>query len=835
MHDYTLIKALLISLILTAASLSPTAAADRTHLLALEDARHLLSRTGFGAAPDEVAHLIGKSRSEAVDYIAAGLTSTPVSPLPAWISGETPQHYRFGVMSSTDKQKFRQARLSEIQSLRQWWVQEMITTKNPQAERLLLFWHNHFATGYSNITHQSISIARQHLMLREHAAGNFRDLLKNIIRDPAMLNYLDNNNSKKQSPNENLARELMELFSLGEGNYTEADIKNAARALTGYSFSETYDMRYVFKPWMHDKREKTIFGETGKFNGDDLIELILKQPASARFITAKLWRELIGDIEETDNTLEMHAAAFRNSGYDIKTLYKSLLNSDQFWEQQNRNSIVKSPATLIIGTIRSTGILPTDWQAIPLRLQQMGQHLFDPPNVAGWPDGEAWITPGKLLTRLNWLEQIGTEDAMMQQSDASMSGMTMTSTDMASESMTMQSSSPMSMSSSQPPLTLRMASEDFDEPVEYRVRALGINNAAWDSGILQLHGGYDTKRMGRAEKANLPWQSVNFPVPFAAEEITAIEISFINDGTTPDGADRNLFVTRAVMGDRVWLSSDGVQTGKCPRKNQQGSLYCTGTLRLEKSSNLVKPTDIRTSKDTLRTSSVTLHFAQLPDRLPQAELVYVLSDVEFDGRFWNTLKVRYLHNKNGQTIRMSTTDCWPECVQEWPACSWVNEYSKNTISLELNQNEQHCMYSGLQPSDKKLIRALWSILDELYEVGTNSPKQQKEIMARNYKLWGKKVENLKGKIKSSHFNDNSINFEVIAKPIIDATLGDQIITPIPAGLTGEQRSEGFNALKQHQSELTVGNFLLNDNSIGDYDGSSVTLKEAITDLSYQLH
>ena len=225
-----------------------------------------------------------------------------------------------------------------------------------------------------------------------------------MIRDPAMLSYLNNNASRKPNPNENLARELMELFTLGEGKYTEQDVKNAARALTGYSYSSIYDQRYVFKRQNHDTEEKTIFGKTGRLNGDDLVDLILTQPAAGSFIAAKFWRMLIGEIDSAEVKLAHHAFVFRQSDFDIKTLYRSILDSEDFWHEDNRTTLVKSPASLTIGTIRSTGKLPLNWENLAQDLGEMGQSLFERPNVAGWRGGMAWITPARLLSRKKWLK-----------------------------------------------------------------------------------------------------------------------------------------------------------------------------------------------------------------------------------------------------------------------------------------------------------------------------------------------------------------------------------------------------------------------------------------------
>jgi len=577
-------NAILIMLLLLSPVLAPIGNANANDTLSLSDTRHLITRTGLGASPAELNQFIGLTRTAAVNRILAGLTSQPSSAPPAWIDNPAPHHYRFGTMSSQDKQKFRRARMGEMQSLRRWWVQEMISTPSPQTERLILFWHNHFATSYSALNNQVVSIARQHMMLRKHSAGNFREFLKSVIRDPAMLNYLDNNNSKKQNPNENLAREILELFTLGEGSYTESDIKNAARALTGYSYVENYDMRFVFKQWLHDTDKKEIFGRSGNFNGDDLIDLILEQPAAARFIAAKLWRILVGDIDKTNDKLTVHANAFRSSDYEIKTLYRSILLSDDFWHPDNRAAIVQSPVSLSIGAIRTTGILPSDWQTLPSRLAQMGQYLFEPPNVAGWPGGASWIAPGRLLARLEWLEQLGTKKASSQNNSMSNMAAMMNPQDQSSTMMA-SAGSMMNTAMEDQQLAIRMAAEEFDEHVRYLVKVYGVSGDIWESGERELIGGHDTKRMGRVQRKNLPWQTITFPVDIKADDVSAIEVSFINDDATPDGADRNLYISRASIGARVWLPADGEQTGKCARKKPElrGFIYCPGTLRMEKS------------------------------------------------------------------------------------------------------------------------------------------------------------------------------------------------------------------------------------------------------------
>ncbi len=815
-----------------------SAASEANLTLSLDDARHLLSRTGFGASPREINQHLSLSRAQAVEKLITGLQTTPHTKPPQWTDMAAPYHWARQELSQDKRRKFIEARDNEIRSLRQWWVQEMISTQSPQTERLVLFWHNHFATGYSAINDQSLSIARQHMMLREHGSGNFRTLLKQIIRDPAMLNYLDNNGSRKAKPNENFARELMELFTLGEGNYTEYDIKNAARALTGYGYSELYDQRFFYKHWDHDTNDKTIFEQTGAFDGDDLIDLILNQPAAARFITAKLWRTLVGEITADNDLLTPHATAFRQSDYDIKTLYKSILLSDDFWSATNRASIVQSPVSLTVGTIRSTGVLPADWQTIPTKLSQMGQQLFDPPNVAGWPGGEAWITPGRLLSRLEWLEQLANADGTAFQSTADMSMNNMVSSEPAMQSQnTMQKMNGMSASDSNQ-LVVRMASEEYDEPAKYVVDVYGKDKIIWSSDERSLPGGHDTKRMGRINRKNMPWQLISFPLDIDHNNITAIEISFLNDGSTPEGADRNLFVSRVLIGNKTWSPIDGKQTGKCARKkpNQQGSLYCNGTVRMEKHSENNPIKTARPATNTLRVSGAYLNFARPPNRKPHAEIVFALSDVEFNGRYWNTMTAKYVKTRDGYALWMNNHDCWPDCLQKWPECSWTdkNAPANKTVSLSLTSPKKNllCMYDELNNADRELAQALWMLVDDLYSVAANSHKLRRNRLAINYEKWKPHIESMYQQVANSRYHNSAIKLEVKPRPIVDATLSESAASPQPAGITRSEWQYELEELHRRLPETDLATLLLPAEPAKSVRNNH--LADVITDLNYQL-
>lgn len=803
------------------------------HILDFEDAKHLVQRTGIGASPEEISRVIGLGRKKAIESIINGFRTLPLSSLPEWSTSGAPHHWRFVTMNSGERQAFRRVRLNEINSLRTWWVREMISSSSPQSERLVLFWHNHFTSAYSALNNQSLSIARQHLLIREHAAGNFRAMLKSMIRDPAMLNYLDNNDSNKRHPNENLARELMELFTLGEGSYSENDVKNAARALTGYSYSSIYDMRFVFKYWNHDEGEKTIFGESGNFDGDDLVDLILEQPAVARYIAMKFWREFIGEIEIPDDRLTPHAAIFRDSNYDVRRLYRSLLNSDDFWHADNRASLVKSPVSLVVGTIRSTGRLPSDWETLTSKLSQMGQHLFDPPNVAGWPGGGSWITPGRLLTRIEWLEKFVSHPA----ENISIQPMPMMSNSvqvMTDDSQPVMSEPVVNMMENH--LALRVAAEEFDEAARYRVKLFSQDVVVWDSGEIKLEGGHDTKRMGRADIRQLPWQTVLFPVNLVAESISSIEVSFLNDGSAPGGAERNLFVSRASLGGRTWLAVDGEQTGSCARgnKRQPGYLYCSATLRMTESVDIAGRAGVPPASQTLRVSHANLSSVKIPKQRQTSEVVFTLSDVEFNNRYWQTINLRYLETKHGYSIRVNDKDCWPQCFMEWPVeCKQVNKGGNRAVSLRLEAEKGQCAYDNLSQSDQQLVNAFWMLLRDFYAAGEQSPKLVQPKNARNYAEWQSRVDEIDHLVRDTAYYDRSVKLEIVPKKITDTTITERYRAPTVAGLTREQRLESISRLKE-DADISLVDLLLPGIQIGSTTDSDDELTRVVTDLAFQL-
>jgi uncharacterized protein (DUF1800 family) len=265
---------------------------------------------------------------------------------------------------------------------------------------------------------------RQNVTLRANALGNFGELLHAIARDPAMVVYLDNAQNRRGTPNENFAREVMELFTLGEGNYTEQDIKEAARAFTGWSIDRGTG-QFLFRRFIHDDGDKTVLGRTGNFDGDQVLDILLAQPQTAEFITRKLWREFVSP-DPDEREVARIARRFRDSRYDIKVALHALLVSDAFYAPEHRATLIKSPVELVVGTLRQFAFKPADALPFAVAAAGMGQNLFSPPNVKGWPGQETWINSSSLLARKQFLDRVfRTEDAGMRPVAATMATLPM--------------------------------------------------------------------------------------------------------------------------------------------------------------------------------------------------------------------------------------------------------------------------------------------------------------------------------------------------------------------------------------------------------------------------
>jgi hypothetical protein len=401
-------------------------------------AAHLLERAGFGGTPEEVERVAAMTPEEAVDHLVE-YERIDASHLPGFEgSGIYPRGFHYasiyqvldearakgtslGVASKPappldfqppvdEYYTLLWSELGEMRRAAQWWAERMLVTPRPLEEKMALFWHNHFATSQQKVLRYGFMLG-QIEMLRRLAVRNVRDLLIGIAQDPAMLVWLDNKDNVKGQPNENFAREVMELFSMGEGQgYTERDIREMARAFTGWTLTKGDTVedpgQFLDDPDKHDEGVKSFLGATGNFNGYDAIDIILSQPSPARFLSGKLYRHFVRE----DLTPELHerlAKLLRDQNYELKPLLKTIFLSRDFYSEQSVGRQIKSPVSLLVSTYRKLGLrsIPgiPDFNETALTL---GQSLFFPPNVAGWAGGKTWINPATLLARSNFIENL---------------------------------------------------------------------------------------------------------------------------------------------------------------------------------------------------------------------------------------------------------------------------------------------------------------------------------------------------------------------------------------------------------------------------------------------
>jgi len=378
-------------------------------------AAHLLNRAGFGGTLAEIDRIQKLGPQGALEWLfdfpdacADEQSQTDVPDLSA--IDDYPKSFtelRKSLVGKTEeerkiaRQKLQAANREAVNATGNWWIKRMTFGPYPLQEKLTLFWHGHFTTSAKDERSASL-IWNQNELLRRMAAGNFRTYVKSISRDPAMLDYLNNSQNRKAHPNENYARELMELFTLGIGNYTEDDIKNAARAFTGWAHDGD---DFVYRKFDHDNDTKTFMGQKGNFDGDDIIEIILSREACANYITGRLYKFFVCDDVSPELNVAM-GDILRDSKYELRPFLRTLFASKAFYQPSVIGCQIKSPVQLVVGTIRNLNLDMPANRAIGGALNQMGQVPLHPPNVKGWPGGHAWINTSTLFVRYNtavWL------------------------------------------------------------------------------------------------------------------------------------------------------------------------------------------------------------------------------------------------------------------------------------------------------------------------------------------------------------------------------------------------------------------------------------------------
>jgi len=389
-------------------------------------AHHLLQRSGFGGTPQQAHALVELGFEKAVDFIVnyenvADPDEPSLDDFDKDIMRPATQAERSTINKARQsgneevvdiyrKERQRRQRLDrkQIAEMEQWWMRRLASTPRPLEEKMTLFWHGHFATGYRTIEN-SYHMYMQNMFFRDNALGNFKeDLVRGIIHDPAMIMYLNNDKNRKQAPNENLARELMELFTLGEGEgYSENDIKEGARCLTGYTVE---DDKFVFRSRLHDTGTKRIFRRSGEYDGDDFVDLIFTRSSASKFIINKLYRYFVndlphGDTNESNSMIYSLSNLLKRKKWEIRPILESLFLSEHFYDDSNMNAVIKSPVQLIVQAHRTLNPPQRKKMAQTLTIASdlMGQRLFAPPSVKGWDGGRAWINTSTMFMRQNTL------------------------------------------------------------------------------------------------------------------------------------------------------------------------------------------------------------------------------------------------------------------------------------------------------------------------------------------------------------------------------------------------------------------------------------------------
>jgi uncharacterized protein (DUF1800 family) len=373
---------------------------DVQQLTELELMSHLFRRAGFGARREELEAAVAKGYEATVEELLHPEEQPEL---------DHDLIHRYWV----DIKESRQ-----IDPAQSYWVYRMINTRKPLEEKMALFWHHLFATGFAKLNHPG-NMLQQIAMFRKHGLGDFRTLLVELSKDPAMIFWLDNQTNTNDVHNENYGRELLELFALGIGNYTEDDVKNCARAFTGWTLKNPipgaqpfgrHNWEFEFRPDQHDWGEKTFLGETGNFNGDDIVDIIVRQPAAAQFVAKRLHNYFVSDVPDQAAIDEL-AEAYMGSQYDIRAVMRTLFMSDAFRSPNAYYARVKSPAEHVVGILRLVeDFTYPRWgiREAALECRYMGQDLLNPPSVEGWHTGKEWIDTGILVERVNYAaSQVG--------------------------------------------------------------------------------------------------------------------------------------------------------------------------------------------------------------------------------------------------------------------------------------------------------------------------------------------------------------------------------------------------------------------------------------------
>jgi uncharacterized protein (DUF1800 family) len=372
-------------------------------------AAHLLRRAGFSGTPQEIAQFAGMSPHDAAESLIHFPDTSNLPPPPPLVTYDQVHQLYLQNRNLDDMAKraanaaLRRQAIKAIGDLQLWWLNRMLNTPAPLQEKMAFIFHGHFTTAAMDKDVECDLVLQQNQLFRKYALGNLHDLTLAVSQDPAMLLYLDNAANNKSHPNENYARELMELFTLGIGNYTEDDVRQSARAFTGWTIDRNTGA-FLDNPRIHDDGVKTFLGQTGNFTGADIVDIIYRQRAAETFWAKTLLEAFVYDDPEPE-LVDEYANVISRNRFELAPSLSLLLRSNVFYSQRAYRALVKSPVEFVVGAHKQLGLTEIVAGTLPA-LRSMGQMLFYPPNVAGWPGGANWLTSQMLISRSNYVARM---------------------------------------------------------------------------------------------------------------------------------------------------------------------------------------------------------------------------------------------------------------------------------------------------------------------------------------------------------------------------------------------------------------------------------------------
>ena len=680
--------------------------------MSASEVSYVLRKTGFEPSPAEISPWIGQNRSNLIKYLINGLDASPVIEFPEWTEFE-PRYWGHSDWSDNKRNAFRSARRQEIAELRQWWIRQMLATNSPLAERVVLFWENTFVSGFSDLEEKSHAQWMHHKTIRTHALGNYQEFLQAIVKDPAILIYLDNNENKRDSPNENLARELLEIFTLGEGNYSENDVRESARALAGWHVSEFGEIGFIEKAWARDFSQKKIFGEKKNFDGEKLVELILRHPKAAEFVVKRLWSEFISLEPIPEEALLHWSDAFRKMNYEISELLAVILNSSYFWEEKYRGTSVKSPSELLVGAVRMSQNTELSVSELDAALADMGQTLFDPPDVSGWGYGDYWIDAAKLIERERFQARIS--EVLTSE------GMTDVAPKNAMEFEMVKQQGPNAM-------RIKLAGEAYKGPPPLRV-SIKYPGGFWSSDIFYLKSARDTERLGRyKDESQWVWETISIELPGEINSIETVGIKFTSDAAG-NGGDRNLFVGAVewqgqTIPGYLGVQSPGCKSDKAGKERHPDRLYCAGQLKLdwtELSDQITRGHSNVAMQSQFETNELVLLWLKSPNKGGWQSIDLMFDGLSFKDRTWDYFGFKLVvDTKNNSHFQLVFDEdrCKPSCFTRWPSGAWTDKLGLRHSIVSFNNFEDWAQrqFSALRTIDKELVKAIISTMPRVREM-----------------------------------------------------------------------------------------------------------------------